>query len=88
MLPKRSGSIPMRLDVLPFAAPAGDLTWIRCVNCRLALGLHQPDAQAPDRLLGICGVCSAWFLVELVIERSEVVMMQLPDGRSLPQKCP
>jgi len=69
--------------VLPFAAPAPDLAWVRCKRCREFLALHQPDAQAPDRLLGICGSCSLWFLIELVMDRSEMVMIELPEGRAL-----
>ncbi len=83
MRPKRKASIASRLVVLPFAEPPGDLSWICCVHCGEALDLQQPNAQVPDRLLGICEGCSLWFLIELVTERSEVMMVQLPEGRSL-----
>ena len=86
MQPKRQVSIASRLVVLPFAAPAGDLTWICCARCREALDLQQPDAQVPSRLIGICLKCSTWFLIELVIEKAEVMMVQLPEGKSLREK--
>jgi hypothetical protein len=35
-----------------------------CPVCGSELELHQPDADLPDRLLGICGACKSWFLVE------------------------
>jgi hypothetical protein len=34
------------------------------VHCDWDLELHQPDAELPDRLLGICVVCKTWYLVE------------------------
>jgi hypothetical protein len=83
MRPKRTDSIVIRLDVLPFPAPPDDMSWVRCVQCDKPLDLQQPDAQAPDRLLGICWTCSSWFLIELATERSEMIMVQLPDGSLL-----
>jgi hypothetical protein len=87
MRPKRQVGVEDRRIVLPFAAPPDDLSWVRCVHCREALGLQQPDARLPERLLGICGPCALWFLIELVTERSEMILVQLPDGKSLRERA-
>jgi len=83
MPPKRTATVMARLDVLPFATPAEDLTWVRCVHCKSPLDLLQPEVQFPERLLGICEECSSWYFIQLVLERSEVIMLQIPEQRSL-----
>ena len=34
----------------------------RCPRCEAPLALHQPDPQAPHRLLAVCGSCTAWYV--------------------------
>jgi hypothetical protein len=39
----------------------GDWT---CGTCGAPLDLHQPDPDLPDRFLGTCRVCKAWWLLD------------------------
>jgi hypothetical protein len=48
---------------------------ILCARCQTPLDRHQPDAERPDRLLGTCEGCGAWFL----IDDEACLMMALPD---------
>jgi hypothetical protein len=41
--------------------------------------IHQPDERRPDRLLGTCGSCSAWFLMA----PTAAAMLRLPDEGAL-----
>lgn len=36
-----------------------------CPHCGAGLDFLQPDAKAPDRLLGVCGGCAAWVVAVL-----------------------
>jgi hypothetical protein len=51
---------------------------LSCPDCRIALELLQPDPLTPDRMLGICCDCHAWFLVELGATSSDRVLLRLP----------
>ncbi len=59
-------------------SPSGVLQ-VRCPQCHEGLAMHQPDDQLPDRLLGICLECRAWFL----IESDAKFMVRLPDRDTL-----
>jgi hypothetical protein len=48
---------------------------VGCPKCGRALDLHQPDMDLPDRNLGTCGDCKAWFLIDY----GSGVMLLLPD---------
>ncbi len=52
---------------------------LRCPSCHDGLGLHQPDVESPDYLLGTCPVCRGWFVVDI----SSGVMARLPDRAAL-----
>jgi len=78
MHPNSPLRVPAVLDVYPFSEPPGDLAWVRCVNCSESLTLHQPDLDSPDQLLGVCGACKRWVLIELVPDQPEAVMVPLP----------
>ena len=60
-------------------------TWIGeaakalCSCCGERLDLHQPDAERPDRLLGTCAECGAWFL----IDDETHTMLAIPDVRAV-----
>ena len=73
-------TVVANLDIIPFAAPPGALAWVACAACSEPLGLHQPDPQAPDRLLGICQACNGWFLIEMLPEPAEAMMILLPKS--------
>ena len=53
-----------------------------CQSCRSPLSLHQPDAEQPERLLGTCEACKAWYL----IDAADKAMLPLPDPG--PSKAP
>ncbi len=44
---------------LPFHDPGA----VPCPSCSEALSLCQPDPECPDRLVGTCPGCGAWYLV-------------------------
>jgi hypothetical protein len=51
---------------------------VLCSRCHSVLDRHQPDETQPDRLLGTCDGCGAWYLLDLVTS----VMIALPDASS------
>ena len=50
---------------------------ILCPNCRSDLCLFQPDAGLYDRLLGVCGSCKTWFLLDAV--RGIIALLAGPE---------
>src|SRR5690348_11642794 len=58
---------------------------VLCLVCHAPLTLHQPDCDTPDRLLGTCGACGAWHLVDRSTEASWVAIevLLLPGKGSL-----
>ena len=54
------------LDVLPFPGLLEAGAAVPCLHCSSPLTLHQPDAESPDRLLGVCEGCKHWYLVDLL----------------------
>jgi hypothetical protein len=48
---------------------------ILCIHCFAPLDRHQPVESTPERLLGTCCECGAWFL----IDEEEQVIVVLPD---------
>ncbi len=77
MHPKSKRPVRADLDVIPIGAPAGELEWFGCVNCREPLELHQPNTRSPDRLLGVCTRCGQWYVL-LVASPSEALLVVLP----------
>lgn len=55
------------------------LAEVACPRCRDCLGLHVPDADTPERLLGACARCSSWFLIDHDAE----LMIPIPSSRQL-----
>jgi hypothetical protein len=64
----------VRLDTAPDGRPG-----IRCPSCHDLLAVHQPDIESPDRLLGVCVECRAWYLIDSAVG----VMARLPDRDAL-----
>lgn len=70
----------MRTQLAPFERIRFELaTEVLCARCQSALERHQPDAEQPDRLLGTCGACGSWFLLDLAAS----VMIALPVSEIL-----
>ncbi len=67
------------LDVLRFPAAFEHRIETLCLNCSSILTLHQPDKESPDRLIGICESCKHWFLIDMIPDEIEGVMVRLPD---------
>jgi hypothetical protein len=79
-------SIWLAVDRIRFS-PDPNAGWeVRCPGCQSPLRLHQPDEQWPERLLGTCSQCHAWFLIDAAAE----VMVRLPHEDDLrgPESSP
>jgi hypothetical protein len=72
-------SIYLALDLIQMDAESNGHSSLRCPSCHEDLTLHQPDPQLPERLLGTCAECHAWFLIPTVAG----VMVRLPDQEDL-----
>jgi hypothetical protein len=68
----------LRFSTLPEDSGGG-----RCVGCDIYLDLHQPDAGLPERLVGICESCRRWYVIDMIPETDEAVMVLLPEGEAL-----
>lgn len=62
---------------LPWPAPE-DSAEAPCLACGEPLTLHQPDVNAPERLLGTCDDCGAWHLIDT--DRAVTVLLPNADG--------
>jgi uncharacterized protein YbaR (Trm112 family) len=51
-----------------------DVSDVRCPKCQSPLDLHQPDSELPERLIGTCEDCIAWYLMDI----AKGVMVLLP----------
>jgi hypothetical protein len=72
-------STHLALDLIHLQCKPKDFSEVACPGCQDYLVVHQPDERLPDRLLGICHSCSAWF----VIAAAAAVMVCLPNEDSL-----
>lgn len=50
-----------------------------CLACGEPLSIHQPDPNAPERLLGTCDACGAWHLIDA--DRAVTVLLPDADGQ-------
>jgi hypothetical protein len=50
-----------------------------CRTCGSALALHQPDKKTPEHLLGTCGDCGGWFLIEVTRGGAKAFLFDLPN---------
>jgi hypothetical protein len=73
----------LALDLIPLPTDLEDRSEFSCPACCDDLEIHQPDEQQPERLLGLCPSCCAWFLIDF----SAAVMVRLPDGDGLRDAC-
>lgn len=54
-----------------------------CLHCEEALTLHQPEPEAPRRLLGICEACGNWYLLDWSVGEGDGLMVLLPGPDDL-----
>lgn len=57
----------------------GHAAEVPCACCEGTLDVHQPEPERPERLLGTCPDCGAWYL----IDDDAHMMLALPDPRVL-----
>jgi hypothetical protein len=69
------------LDLLPFPRLPEVAVGLACPHCSSSLTLHQPDPESPDRLLGVCGGCKHWYLIDPSTDRDDGVLLGLPDDK-------
>ena len=62
----------------PWTVP-GLPTETLCLACGEPLLLHQPDVNAPQRLLGTCDTCGAWHMIDC----DQAITVLLPDADGL-----
>jgi hypothetical protein len=72
-------TISVRLTVVPLSTRPRVPAEVPCLRCGAALELHQPDGDAPQRLLGTCDACGGWHL----IDGDRSVVLLLPDASAL-----
>jgi hypothetical protein len=41
--------------------------------------------NSPERLLGVCGQCKHWFLIDLIPNQTEGILCRLPDIKLIRQ---
>ena len=59
---------------------SNDIDLLRCPNCRVAMDLHQPVSEIPDRMLWTCVHCGSWYLMDIHPEKPHAVLVYLPDN--------
>lgn len=76
--PPRLRSLDVTLEVrtIPFG-PEG-LCPSGCLQCQGPLTIHQPDADDPDRLMGSCDDCGAWYAFAIGSDGTQAVVVFLP----------
>ncbi len=84
-MPESSGkSVPLHLE---YRHPVGsdlELSGYLCLRCESNLDINQPEAEVPDRLLGVCSDCGSWYLIDIDPEtESDIVVMRIPDAQEL-----
>ena len=53
---------------------------LMCRKCGSDLTLHQPDTERPERILGTCNECKAWYLFDGDLERVEIAPCRSGQG--------
>lgn len=77
-------SIPLNLEYRSQVDSEHELSGFLCLRCESNLDIDQPEAEVPDRLLGVCGDCGSWYLIDIDPENeSDVVVMRIPDAQEL-----
>jgi hypothetical protein len=57
-----------------------------CEFCENELDLHQPDTMSPERLLGTCDECHAWFIIDIFSEFDGLAITRIEREVRLPTK--
>jgi hypothetical protein len=75
--------VAVQLMMRRFSGLLEDLGDGGCLACDGSLDLHQPDADSPDRMVGVCMKCARWYLLDSIPGTEEVLLVLLPDGEAL-----
>lgn len=73
----REAVFTLRPVTLP-VGPVG-LSALPCQNCHEPLDIHQPDPDLPERMLATCPACRDWYLVDYLVNETDVIVLSLPD---------
>ena len=76
-------TVPVPLALLRFSTSPDAIDEGCCLACDAYLDLHQPDAGSPEWLVGVCGRCGHWYLIDLTPETDEGLMTLLPGAGGL-----
>lgn len=49
-----------------------------CLKCHASLDIHQPEEDRPSQLLGTCGECGAWHMIEVSPDGTEAYLFNMP----------
>ncbi len=55
-----------------------DAEHVCCLGCGEQLGLTQPETEEPERLVGTCGGCGRWYLLDWHPGSRKGLMLLLP----------
>ena len=67
-----------RLKMTWFSTAPENFDAARCLACDVYLELVQPGINSPDRLIGICERCQAWYVIDFDASTADAVMVLLP----------
>jgi hypothetical protein len=81
----RPQTIRIQVEMAAFHAGADDLGALRCPNCDIPLDLHQPLADEPECLLGVCDQCHDLYLVNRIDDPSEAWSVMLLKLGNIPR---
>jgi hypothetical protein len=79
MVSPKPRTISVPVTVVPLSTRAQVPVETPCLGCESPLELHQPDGNAPHRLLGTCDICGCWHLIDC----DGAVIVLLPDATEL-----
>ena len=78
---RRKVSVPMVIS--RFSCRRTRFSDLRCTGCRSHLAVQQPAEAEPKRLLGTCGGCGNWYLLDCLAGSDGSIMALLPDVKKL-----
>ena len=74
------GTASVSVTMARIATHRDDLSHLACMSCGVGLELHQADPDLTERLLGVCARCQHWYILDLVPDEDEAVMVLVPEA--------
>jgi hypothetical protein len=84
--PAAAVRITISWEVTVLSVSTGELEVSSCQKCGAPLNLHQPDEDDPSHLLGTCGQCGTWHMIEVTSRGTKSLLYTLPDAELLRAK--